>query len=69
MDKLLIVWSSGEIEVAKKMVLLYSFTYGALYEKREFIFKAAIKHLAIYFFLAFFFVERFFGLLFPALSK
>ena len=24
MDKLLIVWSSGEIEVAKKMVLLYS---------------------------------------------
>ena len=24
MDKLLIVWSSGEVEVAKKMVLLYS---------------------------------------------
>jgi hypothetical protein len=24
MDKLLIVWSSGELEVAKKMVLLYS---------------------------------------------
>lgn len=24
MDKLLIVWSTGEIEVAKKMVLLYS---------------------------------------------
>lgn len=24
MDKLLIVWSSGEIEVARKMVLLYS---------------------------------------------
>ena len=24
MDKLLIVWSSGDIEVAKKMVLLYS---------------------------------------------
>ena len=24
MDKLLIVWSSGEIEVAKKMVFLYS---------------------------------------------
>lgn len=24
MDRLLIVWSSGEIEVAKKMVLLYS---------------------------------------------
>jgi hypothetical protein len=23
MDKLLIVWSSGEIEVAKKLVLLY----------------------------------------------